>query len=241
MLKIKMKKNVTRLPFSNSFDYIRATTFFDALAPASKMAILEIILDDNFLGATDPQALGFLYALLANNDISSVLQLGTWMGFSTVVLADALKRSIAIRPRQITFDTVENDIPVHNKARQFIARAGLQDLVRCFDGSTLDGQVMESLLPEYDFIYVDSSHSYQETKREIELYYPRLRTEGVIVFHDASKYAAIWDPTNQGGVRHALDEWVVSPGAPKEYLFLEKPLWSSDCGLFIAKKEKEET
>lgn len=225
-----------RLPFRNSFDYIRASTFFDALSPQSKSAILEIILQDDFSGATDPQTLGLLYAMLAGNSFSSVLQLGTWMGFSTIVLADALLRSTVVHQRKIIFDTVELDKSIHKRARSFIEKAGFSSLVRCIDGSTLDGEVLKTLHVEYDFIYVDSSHATEETRSEIELYFPRLRKEGVMVFHDSSHYASRWDPTNRGGVRKALDEWIASPGGPKEYFFFEKPFWASECGLFVVRK-----
>ncbi len=225
-----------RLPFRNSFDYIRAATYFDALTPHSKDALLEIVLDDDFQGATDPQTLGLLYALLANNSFTSVLQLGTWMGFSTIVFADALKRSSAIHKNSPMLDTVECNIPVHKKARNFIKCARHDDIVRCHDGDSTDPAVIKKLLPQYDFIYVDSSHSYEGTVREIELYYPRLKSGGIMSFHDSSRHAATWDPTNSGGVRRALDEWINSPIGPKENFFFERPLWSSDCGLFVAKK-----
>src|SRR5437899_1121050 len=136
---------MNRLPFRNSFDYIRAATFFDALNPASKNAILDIILDDDFMGATDPQSLGLLYGLLANNRYSSVLQLGTWMGFSTIVLADALRRSGIGQQRELIFDSIESNKAVHEKARMFIRSAGLGDLVQCVDGSSLDNHVLKHL------------------------------------------------------------------------------------------------
>jgi predicted O-methyltransferase YrrM len=227
---------MTRLPFRNSFDYLRAATFFDALTPSSKDALLEIVLDDDFQGATDPPTLGLLYALLANNSFTSVLQLGTWMGFSTIVFADALKRSAAIHKNSPTLDTVECNVTVHRRARNFIERAQHQDIVRCHDGDSTDPELIKQLLPQYDFIYVDSSHTYEGTAREIELYYPRLKSEGLMAFHDSSRHAVAWDPSKKGGVRKALDEWINSPNGPNEKFFLGRPFWSSDCGLFVAKK-----
>ncbi len=227
---------MTRLAFRNSFDYIRAATFFDALAPASKGAILDIILEDDFQGATDPQALGLVYSLLANNNISSVLQLGTWMGFSTIVFGDALNRSSAINKRRVAFDTVEADFNIHNRARAFIERAGLNDIVRCIDGSSLSADVQKKLHPQYDLVYIDSSHTYKGTREEIKLYYPRVKAGGYILFHDTSEFAAKWDPSGEGGVRRAIDEWLGSESHPERFFFFEKPLWQSDCGLFLAQR-----
>jgi predicted O-methyltransferase YrrM len=227
---------VTRLPFRNTFDYIRASVFFAALSPASQSALIEIMLDDDFAGATDPGALTFLYGLISNNRYSSVLQLGTWMGFSAIVLADALRRSTVVAPRAVTFDTVEADTSAHARARGFVELAGLSHWVRFIDGSTLEPPTLDVLRLEYDVIYVDSSHGAGDTEREIEMYFPRLRRNGVMLFHDSSHHAARWDPTRAGGVRKAIDAWIAAPGGPKEYVFLEKPFWSSECGLFLARK-----
>jgi len=232
-----MNESMDRLPFRNTFDYVRGATFYEHLTPQSKDALVEILLDNDFMGATDPQALGMIYSLLANNRFSSVLQLGTWMGFSTIVLADALKRSATIHNREVLFDTIENDKAIHDKARVFMERAGLHSLVRCIDGSTLEINVLKQLQQEYDFIYVDSSHSYESTKKEITLYFPKVKKDGIIIFHDSSKYAAQWDPTGKGGVRRAIDEWLELTNAPEEYIFFESPFWSSNCGLFLARKK----
>jgi len=227
---------LTRLPFRNTFDYIRGSLFFEVLSPASRNALIEIMLDDDFSGATDPAALTFLYGLIASNRYSSVLQLGTWMGFSAIVLADALRRSTVVAPRAVAFDTVEVDTNAHAKARAFVELAGLSQCVRFIDGSTLDSFTLNALRLEYDVIYVDSSHSAADTGREIETYFPRLCRNGVIVFHDSSPYAARWDPTRAGGVRRAIDDWLASPGGPTEHVFFEGSFWSSECGLFLARK-----
>ncbi len=59
----------------------------------------------------------------------------------------------------------------------------------------------------------------------------------MMAFHDSSQHAAVWDPSGKGGVRKALDEWIAGLDAPKQFMFLEKPFWNSDCGLFLVRKK----
>ena len=39
-------------------------------------------------------------------------------------------------------------------------------------------------IPMVDFIYIDGNHSYDFVKRDIELYYPKVKDGGVIGGHD---------------------------------------------------------
>lgn len=49
-----------------------------------------------------------------------------------------------------------------------------------------------------DMVFVDTSHEYQQTKAEIELYEPILRPGGIMVFHDTvSFYYGVQKPINE--------------------------------------------
>ncbi len=228
-----------RLPLPSLMEYIRGATYFGCLAEQSRATLIEILCDTEFSGVTDPQTLSFLHMLLANNNYSSVLELGTASGFSAIVIADALKHGALVHHKPLNFDTVELDPANQKRAAEYIRQAGFGDFVRCINGSTLDPAVVQMLRPAYDCIYVDSSHSYDQTGREINEYYPRLMPGGVMLFHDTSPDAAAWDPSRKGGVRRAIDEWRASASPPDEFYFLEKPLWRSICGLFIAGRKNK--
>jgi predicted O-methyltransferase YrrM len=56
----------------------------------------------------------------------------------------------------------------------------------------------------FDFIYIDGSHNYENVKRDIQLYLPKLRKGGVIAGHDY--YEKEWP-----GVVQAVNESVGKP------------------------------
>ena len=45
-----------------------------------------------------------------------------------------------------------------------------------------------------DFIFIDGDHNYEAVKRDFELYYPKVREDGLIFFHDSRM--------NRGGTAH---------------------------------------
>ena len=84
-----------------------------------------------------------------------------------------------------------------------------------------------SLFPDdmFDFIYLDSNHSYNNVKREIELYWPKLKSGGIFSGHD---YVDGWK-NRQGkflpfGVIQAVDEFVERED---QILHLIDPRWPS--------------
>ena len=56
---------------------------------------------------------------------------------------------------------------------------------------------------DYDFVYIDANHTYENVKIDIELYLPKLKKGGIIAGHD---YHEVWP-----GVMKAVDETVGQP------------------------------
>ena len=96
-----------------------------------------------------------------------------------------------------------------------------------------------------ELLLVDSSHAYAHTLRELDLWTPRLPVGALVLLHDASAFAAGFDPTGEGGVRRAIDEWLpghphwtgmtlnghVAPGADGDAL-----VYKDACGLGILQR-----
>ena len=69
-----------------------------------------------------------------------------------------------------------------------------------------------------DFIYVDGNHDYQFVKKDIELYYPIIKSGGMMGGHDFyNGYAQ-----DHNGVVTAVTEFAVSKGIQ---LYIEQPDW----------------
>ncbi|MEY2504751.1 MAG: hypothetical protein QOG27_1031, partial [Verrucomicrobiota bacterium] len=58
-----------------------------------------------------------------------------------------------------------------------------------------------------ELIVLDSSHEYQATLDELDLWYPALAAGGLLILHDVSRFAVDFDVTKQGGVLRAFTEW----------------------------------
>ena len=55
--------------------------------------------------------------------------------------------------------------------------------------------VVEDLPSEIDFIYIDGNHEYEYVKRDMEIYYKKLKKGGILAGHDIASFS---------GVGHAL-------------------------------------
>jgi hypothetical protein len=78
-----------------------------------------------------------------------------------------------------------------NASRWHPIRLPSVNAARCFD----DG--------ELDFVFIDGEHSYEAVKADIEAWWPKIRTGGVLVGHD-------YDPERFPGVCRAVDEFAES-------------------------------
>ena len=88
-------------------------------------------------------------------------------------------------------------------------------------------------------IIIDSSHEYQATLTELDLWYDALAPGGLMVLHDVSRFAADFDVTHQGGVGRAFAEWrkrhpeveTFCLNAGSKTMELPRPLYKDACGL----------
>lgn len=207
-------------------ELFRTTT----LSPVARGVVDEIIDHPAFPGVTDPSVLGVLSALVRVVQPKRVLQIGTYIGLSAVVLGDVL----ATNDRSGRLLTIDPDDTAHGLARTWVDAAGLGQLVTFVDGYSTDEDVVELVRQAgpFELIYLDSSHAYQGTLEELQIVFERgrwLADDGLLALHDAAVAAKQWDPTGEGGVRRALDEWrEASPHY--QVLILEPPFWPNDCG-----------
>jgi predicted O-methyltransferase YrrM len=203
------------------------------LCSARTQAVLEeIIAYPWFMGVTDPTALGMLGALLQLVQPVRVLQLGTHIGFSAIYFADLLGRN----PRPGTLVTVDPESHGHDLARTWAAKAGVSERITFIDGFSTDESVIAAVQARgpYDLVYVDSSHTYAGTLRELALILPPggwLSEHGLLLLHDVGEFMADYTPELDGGVRRAVLEWLATQPGIYHHLLLEPPLWDNACGL----------
>lgn len=144
----------------------------------------------------------FLASLVVQSGV--VVDIGSWMGFSARVLAEALRRKnfegfvLSIDPHTLEYagkhrEAVEavgltSTLPF---LRVNLKEWGIQNLVIAIAGKS---QEVVRSLPQFEvsLLVIDGSHRYAEVREDFELWYPRVARDGILCFHD---YQHIAGPT----------------------------------------------
>lgn len=90
----------------------------------------------------------FLRVMVAVKAPENILELGTAIGYSAILMAKAMPENCHIT----TIENYEKRIPI---ARENIAKAGLKDRVHLVEGDALE--VLKGLEDKYDFIFMDAA------------------------------------------------------------------------------------
>jgi len=126
------------------------------------------------------EVLEFLRAVVTTIKPKLVVETGTFMGISTLWIAEALKQNGFGRVVTCEFDPL-----VFAKAKERFAASPLSDLIeaRCQSSLELDvpGQI--------DLLFSDSDMPVRE--QEVRRFLPQMNPNGVILMHDASSHLKV--------------------------------------------------
>lgn len=90
----------------------------------------------------------FLKFLLAMKQPKRILEVGTAIGFSTLLMSEYAPTDCKI----ITIEKYEKRIPI---ARETIKRAGKEDSITLLEGDAME--ILKELNPSFDFIFMDAA------------------------------------------------------------------------------------
>jgi predicted O-methyltransferase YrrM len=140
---------------------------------------------------SEPSVSEFLGELVFRHRARTVVEVGCFVGWSSAHIALGLKAAGAVgRLWCIDCNSVFLDA-----ARTNLARLQLDDLTYYICGGSLEETVLAALPSKVDVIFLDTSHEYDDTLREIEVYSRRLSEDGFLVLHDS---------ISANGVRRAI-------------------------------------
>lgn len=188
--------------------------------------------------------ISLLHGLVMGNQVARIVQLGTCAGYSALLLGWMLRRMNA--PRGLF--ALDLDPAMCALSRGWIIRAGLEDFVEVAEGNSLDERSIEAardyLNGDPGLIILDSSHEYQSTLAELDLWYAALASGGLLVLHDVSEFAAGFDVTHRGGVHRAFAEWrkkhpeveALSLNNDSRSMEAKRPLYKDACGVGLIHK-----
>jgi len=143
-----------------------------------------------------------LYAkMISKFDNAVFVEHGTWVGRSAICMAERIKAS--------------------GKKIEFYAIDFFEDCYLTLDGKKVGEQYFENIEPfkdiintivgsthevytqfedeSIDFLFMDADHEYEALKKDIGLWYPKIKKGGIISGHD-------YDPDQWDGVCIAVDE-----------------------------------
>lgn len=199
---------------------------------------------NGFIGECAVPLISFLHGLVMGNRASRIVQLGTCAGYSALLLGWMLRRMNATRG----LFSLDLDPVMCEMTQSWIARADLQDFVEIAQRNSLDSQsplaAKEYLGENPELIVIDSSHEYQATLDELDLWFGALAPGGILALHDVSRFAADFDVTKKGGVGRAFDEWRKAHSEVETFCLngaastmdLPRTLYKDACGLGLIHK-----
>jgi len=117
-----------------------------------------------------------------------ILEIGTNLGASTIIMAQALIDS----KRSGRVITIEKDLITAGIARTNIESSGVQDRVQSLIGKS--GEVMRWMAPPIDIAFIDGSHDAPDVIDDFDNVLNLLSPDGLMIF----------DNTTMGGVYDAL-------------------------------------
>lgn len=156
-----------------------------------------------------------LYGLITGSRIKRIVQLGHCRGFSTLALGFTLRHLAERNPEKEPYKLLSFEVnPTFQEMTQsWVDRAKINDFVTlklasstCKEARSFVHAAFDGYLPQ--LIFIDSSHQYGQTLKELDLWFGLLQPGGLVVMHDSSRRGANVDKSGEGGVGRALDEWI---------------------------------
>jgi predicted O-methyltransferase YrrM len=190
--------------------------------------------DAPYVGDSGLISMSIISDLILSNEITSVVQLGHYAGFGSLIMGFIL-RKVSRNARLISFDI---DSRMNDYSRSWIKRAGLEDVVChiCVDSTDpLTLQMAQAHLNSNpQLIFIDASKQFENTKKEIAMWAPHI--DGFIICHDVSVHAkgtqangvlGVNDGMINAGVFEDHELLIIDPQAEKKdgYPYLDP------CGL----------
>jgi len=128
----------------------------------------------------EAEVLEFLRTLITTVKPALVVETGSFLGVSTLWIAEGLKANGFGKIISCEFDPV-----VFAKAREKIAASGLSDWIELRNESSLEMHIEGTI----DLFFSDSDMPIREA--EVKRFLPQIRPTGLILMHDASSHLQV--------------------------------------------------
>ena len=129
----------------------------------------------------------FLGDLVFRLKARTVVELGCFVGWTSAHIALGV-REANCNGKLWCVDTETRFLEI---ARENLARVGLGEQVEFLCGQSMDSAVLAKLPAEIDIVFIDTSHLYEDTCKELDIYSKRLSADGCIILHDTISWPGV--------------------------------------------------
>jgi cephalosporin hydroxylase len=192
------------------------------------------------IGEANIPFMSLVQGLIMGNSLKNIVQLGHYAGYSSLLIGFMLRKM----EKKKSFITIDVDQFVSDYTQSWINKAGLQEYVSIITGDSSNPEITKTarqlLGNAPQLVIIDSSHQYEHTLKELDLWYPMVEIGGLLILHDISEYAVALDSTKLGGVKKALLEWLIeNPDA--KFIGIDQgrtseSAYKDPCGIGIIQK-----
>lgn len=171
-------------------------------------------------GSTPDTDLSVIAGILMARGAKRIVQLGTYHGVGSVVLAAVARQNDPAGGRVLNIDV--GDL---GAARGLCEAAGLAEYSEWLMTSSTAPDALARWAEGWDALYIDTSHEYEQTAEELRLYTPGAAAGTVILLHDAASEAARREP--HIGVGRAVRDFLAANSAEWDGMIFESPAFGS--------------
>jgi predicted O-methyltransferase YrrM len=202
----------------NPFDFLSSISKFKNINSIKSLDYSKII-SHNFFSQNDdvdhnwisePEVGRFIGDLVFNLDAKKVVETGCFVGFGSSHLATALCSLGSGRD----FYVVDLNKRFLDIAKNNMSLLGLDKISYHFlEGRSWDKNVLDIIPGDIDVMFLDSDHSYEGTKTELDCYLPKLSTNGVAIMHDTILWPGVRKVVGELAERYSIMTFATSRGS----------------------------
>ncbi len=132
---------------------------------------------------TTNQELLKLYGLAKSlPEKSLAVEIGSYIGASSLLIAKGLTKNSKL----VCIDTWQNDAMTEgnwDSYQVFLQNTkAVEDRIKTIRNISVEAG--RNFIEQTDFIFIDGDHSYEGVKKDVDIWFPKLKSGGIIVMHD---------------------------------------------------------
>jgi predicted O-methyltransferase YrrM len=145
--------------------------------------------DQGVVENSEPEVSRLFYFLAKLMNACEVAEVGVYHGYTSRHLAEAIKANPSACLHLVDLST-----EALQKAKNAVHLSGVRTVTHL--GFSTEESLLKQIPDNLDLIYLDADHSEEGVKKELEVWFPKLRLGGFVGVHDTIHYNGICKAVN---------------------------------------------